>query len=746
MSVAIYRDPSRATQERVADLLARMKLEEKIGQLCQVDIGEATPEELVLGKHIGSFASVGDLELLNRLQHLALHQTRLGIPLLFGCDAVHGHALSSGATVFPTQLALSCSWNVELARSVAEITAKEMAVTGQRQTFSPVLCLPRDLRWGRVDETFGEDPHLIAELAAGMILGYQRDSLRAAPSVLACAKHYAGYGDTLGGRDSSESDHSRRKMLSLFLPPFEKAVRAGCLSVMIAYHAIDGVPCSANRWLLTEVLKRGWGFKGFSQTDFNNVGWMVSLMHVAEDIDAAIVLALDAGTDMLNNTAAIVDRAPELVRSGRIQESVIDEACGRVLSVKFDLGLFDSPEKCFAHPERVSVTLGCSEHRHAALEVARQSVVLLKNDGILPLNRDRLSSISVIGPNADDIYAQLGDWSFERARGEGHPRAGIVTVLDGIRQWCGSSCEVLYERGCDNLPEDLGHLESIAPLMSYPAAVHRRHPVDLSAVRRVAEQGDVVVAVVGDTVALNGELRDRADLCLDLDQRELLEAIKVSGKPLVVVLICGKPLTIPRLTENANAVLCAWNPGMEGGRAIAEILFGSVNPSAKLTLSWPAHMGQQPVFYNQLPGWHGGRFVDMRSRPAWPFGHGLSYTSFEYANLRTDGVCFTETDTIEVSVDVRNTGERAGTEIVQLYVNDLVSSVTTPLKQLKCFARVHLEAGEARSVVLKLPVADLWLIDAACEKIVESGTFEIMVGPCSSDDTLLRTLIRVEGS
>ena len=744
MSIAGYRDPVRPTDERIADLLGRMELEEKIGQLCQMDIGGASPEELVLEKHIGSFATVGDPELLNRLQRLAIGETRLGIPLLFGYDAVHGHALWPGATVFPTQLAFSCSWNVELARSVAEITAREMAITGQRQTFSPVLCLPRDLRWGRVDETFGEDPHLIGELAAGMIRGYQGDSLSDDNSVLACAKHYAGYGDTVGGRDSSESEHTRRKMLSLFLPPFEQAVRAGCLNLMIAYHAVDGVACSANRWLLTEVLKGKWAFKGFAQTDYNNVGWMVSLMHVAVDVQTAIILALDAGTDMLNNTAAIVDRGPELVRSGRIPESVIDAACGRVLYAKFALGLFDSRDRCFAQPEKLGTTLACSEHRRAALEVARQSVVLLKNDGVLPLDRGRLSSIAVIGPNADDIHAQLGDWSFGGAQGEGHSRKDIVTVLDGIRERCPSSCAVLYERGCDNLPEDLSHFASVGPLLSYPLAVYDRHPFDLGSVRCAAEQADVVVAVVGDTIALNGELRDRADLCLDPDQRELLETIEATGKPLVVVLICGKPLTVPRLAENADAILCAWNPGMEGGRAIAEILFGDVNPSAKLTLSWPAHVGQQPVFYNQLPGWHGGRYADMRSSPQWPFGHGLSYTSFEYGELRTNGVRFAAMDTIEVLVDVTNTGERAGAEIVQLYVNDLVSSVTTPIKQLKGFVRVELEAGETRSVRLELPVSELWLIDAACEKVVEPGEFEIMVGPSSSDDALLRTIISVE--
>jgi len=745
MSVAGYRDPSRSTKERIADLLGRMELEEKIGQLCQVDIGEASPEEQVLERHIGSFATVHDLELLNRLQRLAIHETRLGIPLLFGYDAVHGHALWPRATVFPTQLAFSCSWNVELARSVAEITAREMAVTGQRQSFSPVLCLPRDLRWGRVDETFGEDPHLAGELAVGMIHGYQGDSLSDDGSVLACAKHYAGYGDTVGGRDSSESEHTRRKMLSLFLPPFERSVRAGCLSLMIAYHAVDGVPCSANRWLLTEVLRDEWAFEGFAQTDYNNVGWMVSLMHVAEDIEAAITLALDAGTDMLNNTAAIVDCGPELVRSGRIPEGVVDAACGRVLYAKFALGLFDSQDKCFAHPEKVGRTLACSSHRRAALEAARQSVVLLKNDGILPLDRGRLSSLAVVGPNADDIHAQLGDWSFDAGRGEGHARKEIVSVLDGIRERCPSGCAVLYERGCDNLPADLSHFDSIGPLLSYPAAVYDRHPLDLSAVRSAAGQADVVVAVVGDTVALNGELRDRADLSLDPDQRELLEAIEATGKPLVVVLICGKPLTVPRLAENADAILCAWNPGMEGGRAIAEILFGDVNPSAKLTLSWPAHVAQQPVFYNQLPGWHGGRYADMRSTPQWPFGHGLSYTSFEYGDLRTNGARFAAGDTIEVLLNVTNTGGRAGTEIVQLYVRDLVSSVTTPVKQLKGFVRIDLEAGETRSARIELPVSELWLIDAACEKVVEPGEFEIMVGPSSSDDGLLRTIISVEG-
>jgi len=718
---APYMDAGLSVGERVEDLLSRMSIEEKAGQLCQIDAHRGW-EEWVGDKLAGSFLNLLGEETIEAQKRA--ERSRLGIPLLFGIDAIHGHAFWPGATVFPTQLGMSSSWNPEMIERVGRITARETRATGAHWTFSPVCGTVRDLRWGRVDETFGEDPYLIGQLAAALVRGYQGDGLTDADAVLACGKHYAGYSETRGGRDASEADLTRRKLLSVFLAPFKAVCDAGCATLMTAYEAIDGVPCTANRWLLTEVLRERWGFEGVVVTDYDNVGRMHEEQKTCETFTEASARAVEAGNDLMMHTPAFYEGVLEAVEGGRLSEDLIDRACRRILRLKFAMGLFDENR----HPDLSGAdeVIGCEEHKGYALEVARESIVLLKNEGdLLPLP-DNLGRVAVIGPNADDTDAQLGDWSLggghsHKGRAE-HPRENIVTALDGIRERLAGRCEVAYCAGCGRRDEPANAIEEAV---------------------RIAADADVAICVLGDDTSLNGEGRDRATLKLTGAQQELLMAVYETGTPVALVIISGKPLSIEWAAQRVPAVLAAWNPGMQGGRAIAEVLFGDVNPCGKLSVSWPRHVGQQPVYYNQVPGWHAESYADMDAEPLWPFGHGLSYTTFEYSELSLLADRLRADETLSVSIQVENTGDRAGTEIVQLYVNDLYSSVTTPRKELKAFARVDLEPGEKRRVSLEVPCARLALVSADLEWVVEPGRFELMVGPSSRDEDLLRAQFEV---
>ena len=684
----IYQDPHRPIHERVDDLLSRMTLEEKIGQMCQVD-GREDPEYWVEEKHVGSLLHVIGA-VTNKLQEVAAN-SRLGIPLIFGIDAIHGHAFWPQATVFPTQLSLASSWNPDLLTEIGRVTAKEAALTGMHWTFSPVLGTARDLRWGRIDETFGEDPYLIGQLGTAIIRGYQGDdgsgesNLADPYTILACAKHYAGYPGSVGGRDSYEAELTQRSLRSLYLKPFHDAVDAGCTTFMAGYQAIDGLPCSVNRWLLQDVLKEEWGFDGFTITDWDNVGRLHNEQKVCATLEDAVERSLASGNDMIMTTPAFVDIAPKLVKEGRVDIAAVDDACRRILRLKFTMGLFDANR--YTDLAQGEAVIGCEAHHAIALESAYQSIVLLKNKGdLLPLD-DGIRRIAVIGPNADNMAAQLGDWTFQglhesidagtsREFVDSLRRDNVVTVLQGIRARAGDDVQVDYVLGCDLIDPDV---EAVGEAVE------------------LAMAADVAIVVVGDTLTQNGEIRDRADLDLSGAQQRLLEAVHATGTPMVVVLINGKPLTIPWIAENADAVLEAWNPGNQGGTAVAGLLFGDRNPCGKLPISFAFHVGQQPVYYNQLPGWHAPSYIDMPSGPLFAFGYGLSYTSFAYSNLRLHASQLTPGDYLRVDVDVENTGSRSGVEVVQLYVNDVYSTVTTPLKELKAFQRVSAGAGRAKN-------------------------------------------------
>lgn len=722
MPTPAYRNPALSVEERVADLLGRMTLEEKVGQIMMWD---ASGEDLsfIATRQPGSILHILG-EKINRAQDLAA-KNRLGIPLLVGEDGIHGHSFWKGATIFPTQLSLAASWDAGLMEKVGRVTAEEMVPTGVLWTFSPVLCLTRDLRWGRVGETFGEDPYLIGEFAAAMIRGYQGKGLDDPTAVLATAKHFAGYSETQGGRDASEADITRRKLRSYFLPPFERAARAGAMTFMTGYQSMDGVPSTANRWLLTDVLKGEWGFRGVLVTDWDNVGRLVYEQKVCATYADAATVAIRAGNDIMMTTPKFYEGAIEAVRSGRLKESEIDAPCARLLALKFRMGLFENPRR--ADLAKAAAEIARPDHRAVNLDAARKSLVLLQNNGLLPLDPAKAKSIAVVGPNADDAIQQLGDWTLgspQHPPEDGtQPREKVTTVLDGIRALVPKGCTVRHERGCSIVDGDLAGI---------PAAV------------AAAQAADVVVAVVGDHLKFIGEAQSTATLELQGGQVALLDALEKTGKPMIVVLVNSKPLVLPASAKRAEAILEGFNPGMEGGRAIAEAVFGQLNPSGKLTISIPVHVGQQPVFYSQVRGQHGDRYADLTQEPLFAFGHGLSYTSYRYSNLRLASSTLARGQAATVTVDVENTGARAGDEIVQVYVSDVVTSVTWVDKALKGYARVHLEPGEKKTVQVALPYEAFQIVDAEGRNVVEPGEFEIRVGASSRERDLLRATLRAE--
>ena len=743
---APYQDPKQPTETRVSDLLSRMTLEEKIGQMLQMACGHGDPSEHIFERKVGSL-----LHIQNERAALAMDlaaKTRLGIPLLFGDDCIHGHSFHPGATIFPTQLAMASSWNADLIEECARVTAREVSLTGLKWTFSPVLCLTRDLRWGRVNESFGEDPFLIGEFACAMIRGYQGKGLDDPEAILACAKHYAGYSETQGGRDASEADLSKRKLLSYFLPPFERAAKEGCMSFMTGYQSIEGVPSTANRWLLHDVLKEQWGFDGILVTDWDNCGRMFWEQKIVPSMKEAAALAIKSGNDLIMHTPSFIDGAHEAVRDGLVTESEIDEVVARILNLKFRLGLFENPGK--PDLERQSAVIGCDAHRETNLEMARRSLILLQNDGILPLDSNKPRKIAVIGPNADDPQANQGDWAGASGQvgwmKDGHPRECTETVLDGIRTIAPEGSTVTYARGADitllkdavDQTYDDGQEKQKVSVIAEPDEEMIQEAV------QNARAAEIAVVVVGDNNFLVGECKSTATLELQGGQLALLEAVAQTGTPMVVVLMHSKPNVLPDSIQNAAAIIESFNPGMMGGTAIAEAIFGHFNPSGRLTVSVPYHVGQQPIFYSQVRGQHGEKYADMTQDPHFAFGFGLSYTTFAYSNLsiqKTESL--TREDTLHFQVTVTNTGDRAGRETIQAYVSDLVTSATWVNKELKAFQQVDLEAGESQTVHFTLPIASCTLVNADSERVVEPGDFELQVGSSSREDDLLKATFSV---
>ncbi|MFE5306961.1 glycoside hydrolase family 3 N-terminal domain-containing protein [Isoptericola sp. NPDC056605] len=740
-----YRDPSLSPAERVDDLLRRMTLPEKVGQMLQLNAMDDL-EDIVVGRLAGSILHASPSRVVEAIE--LARGTRLAIPLLVADDAIHGHGFFPGATVFPSQLGMAATWDLDLVERAARATAVEAAATGLHWTFSPVLCATRDLRWGRVNETFGEDPYLIGELGAAMVRGYQGDGLTDPTAVLATAKHFAGYSETQGGRDATEADLTPRKLRSWFLPPFERVVREGVRTVMIGYQAIDGVPITTSRWLLQGVLKDEWGFDGTLVTDWDNVGRMVWEQFVSPDHAAASAAAVGAGNDVIMATPRFFEGAQEAVADGRIDVARLDDAVRRVLRLKVDLGLFEDPRAPVA--ERIEAVVGSAAHRDLALDVARGSLVLLENDGTLPLDPARPHRVAVVGPNADDPHAQLGDWAGASGQvswiRDGHPRELTETVLDGLRAVAPASWEVTYARGANVVelgPDPDGtHYPDGQPRP--PAALPApSDPALLAEAEEAARAADVVVAVLGDEVALAGEGKSTATLELQGGQVELLERLVATGTPVVVVLVASKPLVLPAAVAEAAALVHAANPGMRGGRAVAELLLGLVEPTGRLPISYALHAGQQPVFYHQVRGQHGTRYADLTQRPPYVFGEGRSYTTVEYSGLVLDAADVAADGVVRGRVTVANTGPRPAVETVQVYVSDKVTSVTWADRELKTFRRVPLAPGERVVVEVEVPATDCTIVDAGGRRVVEPGEFEMLVGPSSRRDDLLVALFRI---
>lgn len=721
VSVAIVSSCSRQNNSikdvdpRVESLLREMTLDEKIGQMVLFTsdwdvtgptIHEGYLEDIRSGR-CGNIFNAYTTDYIRELQRVAVEESRLGIPLMFGYDVVHGHK-----TIFPVPLAESCSWDMDLIRQSARVAAAEAAASGLNWTFAPMVDISVDPRWGRVCEGAGEDPYLGSQIAAARVKGFQGSDLADTLSVLACVKHFAGYGAPIAGRDYNTVDMSERTLREVYLPPYKAGVDAGALSVMTAFNEYDGVPSTGNSYLLKDVLKKQWNFQGFVVTDYTSINEMVHHGVAANDAEAG-VLAVNAGVDMDLQGVVYFNYLKSMVESGRVSRKNIDEAVLRILNVKSKLGLFDNPYLyCDASRERKIVA--SPENMYIAKEVACESMVLLKNDGTLPLKRGE--RIAVIGELASSKRDLLGSW---KAAGEWE---GMNSILDALVQLNGAA-NVVYAEGCKKMGEDRS---------GFPAAL------------AAASLADKVVMVIGEDWDWSGEAACRTDIGIPGVQSELLELIASTGKPVVVVLINGRPLTLERESEAADAMLEAWYPGSMGAEAIADVLYGKHNPSGKLTMTFPRNVGQVPIFYYEkntgrpiyLPSEkYKSKYLDSPNSPLYPFGYGLSYTSFEYSDLKLSSPSLRKGKSITASVTVKNVGSCKGEEIVQLYIRDLVGSVTRPVKMLKGFQKITLEPGELERVTFTITedMLAFWRKDMTFG--VEHGDFHVMIGR-SSDDLL----------
>lgn len=752
MTPCPYRDPALPVADRVADLLARMTLAEKVAQLyCFGRVAELTgilldeagdvlpgkPAELFphglcqIGRPSQTLAPAATARLTNAIQRFLWEETRLGIPALFNEEGLHG-LMGLGATSFPQAIALASTWDEALVEQVYTAVARETRARGSNYVYTPVLDLARDPRWGRIEETFGEDPYLVSRLGVAAIHGLQGAGPATAlrpfgigpEHVIACAKHYAVHGQPEGGLNSAPGNISERTIRTEFLPPFEAAVvEAGVGAVMAAYNEIDGVPAHVNRWLLTDILRSEWGYRGFVTSDGLGVPQLLSLHHVAADPAEAARRAIEAGVDCEVPRGVCYPTLTGQVQAGQVDMATIDQAVSRILRAKILLGLLDAlPQVDPAEAEQVA---NCPAHRDLALRAAREALILLQNrDGLLPLDASKLTSIAVIGPNAADLH--LGGYAVDSGRG--------VSVLEGIRQRAGA-IPVRYAEGCRITEGPQGY------------AAWWQHEVRLSDpaddTSRIAEAvalaagSDLAILVLGDNEGTCREgwwfdhLGDRDDLTLLGRQEELARRVLATGTPTVVILINGRPLAIPFLAAHAPAILECWYLGQETGTAVAEALFGDINPAGKLPVSFPRSTGQVPVYYNHKPSAKRG-YLFTETTPLFPFGHGLSYTTFAYSDPRVTPARITPDETADVQVSVTNTGDRPGDEIVQLYIRDRVSRVTRPVKELVGFRRIHLAPGETSIVEFRLTPKELRLLDLDMRWLVEPGQFDVMVGPSSA--------------
>lgn len=725
-------------QAKVDSLMQLMTLQEKLGQLNlpaagDLNTGIASNTDIaqkIRDGHVGGLFNITTAERIREVQKIAVDESRLKIPLLFGMDVIHGYK-----TVFPIPLGLSCTWDLEMIEKTARIAASEVSTDGICWTFSPMVDIARDPRWGRIAEGSGEDPYLCSEIAKAMVRGYQGDDLSASNTLMACVKHYAMYGAAEAGRDYNTTDMSRLRMYNEYLPPYKAAVDAGVGSVMASFNEVDGIPATGNHWLMTEVLRNQWGFKGFVVTDYTGIKEMTD--HGMGDLQTVTALALKAGIDMDMVTEGMVTTLAKSLNEGLITEEMINQACRRILEAKFRLGLFDDPYR-YIDIERRTKEVYSEENRKYARSVAAQSFVLLKNENnVLPLANK--GKVAVIGPLADNSENMVGTWSVASENKK------AVSILQALRNRSGEDLEFLYAKGA-NIYADAA-LEARVSIFGKPTYRDKRSPAEMirEAVA-IANRSDVVLAVLGESSEMSGESSSRTDIQIPDTQQELLKALMKTGKPIVLVLLTGRPLALKWESENVPAILNVWFGGSEAGNAIADVLFGDVNPSGKLTTTFPQNIGQVPMYYShkntgrplEKDKWFEkfrSNYLDVSNEPLYPFGFGLSYTTFRYGKPVLNTASLRGDETLEVSVEVSNTGTRAGTEVVQLYIQDLVGSITRPVKELKDFKKITLAAGETQTVTFEITTNDLMFYNYNLEYVWEPGEFEIMVGTNSRDVT-----------
>jgi len=717
-------------------LMKKMTLEEKIGQLNLPGAGDITTgqasssgiaQKIEQGK-VGGLFNIKSVAKIKEVQQLAVNKSRLKIPLLFGMDVIHGYE-----TVFPIPLGMSCIWDMKLVERSARIAAQEASADGINWTFSPMVDISRDPRWGRISEGSGEDAYLGSQIAKAMVKGYQGTDLSKNNTIMSCVKHYALYGAAEAGRDYNTTDMSRPRMFNEYLPPYKAAVDAGVGSVMASFNEIDGVPATANKWLLTDVLRKQWGFKGFVVTDYTGINEMVD--HGIGDLQTVSARALMAGIDMDMVGEGILTTIQKSLKEGKATVAQIDAACRRILEAKYKLGLFDDPFR-YCDENRAKTEIFTDGNRKEARAIAAESFVLLKNNGnVLPLKKS--GTVAVIGPLADATENMTGTWSVAAVFSKS------ISVLKGMQEVAGSNAKILYAKG-SNLDED-SLIEQRATMFGKSLRRDNRQPSEiLQEAISVANQADVIVAALGEAAEMSGEASSRTSIEIPGIQRELLKALLNTGKPVVLVLFTGRPLALTWEQQHVPAIINVWFGGSEAGHAIADVLYGDVNPSGKLSTTFPQNIGQVPIFYNHkntgrpLPEgkWFQkfrSNYLDVSNDPLYPFGYGLSYTNFSYSDITLSSSSMKPGQKISASVTVTNNGSRDGKEVVQLYIRDIVGTSTRPVKELKGFQKIELKAGASKTVSFDITVNDLKYYNYELKYVAEPGDFKIFIGGNSRD-------------
>jgi len=725
---------------KVDSILKLMTLEEKLGQLNLPSSGDITTgasqssnvaKNIEDGK-VGGLFNIKTVAKIKEVQKIAMEKSRMKIPLLFGMDVIHGYE-----TTFPIPLGLSASWDMELIEKTAQMAAQEATADGINWTFSPMTDISRDPRWGRVSEGSGEDVYLGSRIAEAMVKGYQGDDLTANNTMLACVKHFALYGAPEAGRDYNTVDMSKIRMYNEYLQPYRAAVDAGVASVMASFNEIDGVPATGNKWLLTDLLRDDWGFNGFVVTDYTGIEEMI--YHGIGDFQEVSARALLAGSDMDMVSEGFLTTLKASYDEGKVSMADIDQAVGRILTAKYQIGLFDDPYK-YCDVERPAKEIFTAENRAFARKVSAESMVLLKNESnLLPLKKN--GTIALIGPLANNAVNMAGTWSVATKQEKSIP------LLEGLKTVAGKNVKLLYAKG-SNVDYDLEYEKRVTMFGKDIPRDGRSDSQLREEALAIAEKSDVIVAALGETAELSGESSSVTNLQIPQVQKDLLKALLKTGKPVILVLFTGRPLAIVDENENVPAILNAWFPGSEAGLAIADVLFGDVNPSGKLTATFPMNVGQVPIFYNHKTtgrplGNKEGQFqkfksnyLDVRNEPLYPFGYGLSYTTFKYGNLTLSSNELDHNGSIKVSVEVTNSGDYDGKEVVQLYIRDVVGSVTRPVKELKGFQKILLKKGETKSVSFTISEDDLKFYNNALKFMAEPGAFQVFVGTDSNAELM----------